>query len=229
MARKSRVLSRTVQMLAVQIRVKTDMDVGAQGGELTNSRNLPPQSTLQAEAKIRRVLRGFVTTLLREGGHTSLADRLDEETEKLLAKADDMRDLGELLRQMAEKLNSERSEELESMCERLCISQHNARTRFRKAIHSLFVEETSWNQIVTMITFTGHVAVYCANLNMEEQSVEVVDEADTFLHDKLLPWILERGGWAEFTRNITQGQLVAKAVTGITSAVLWGLTKLLPS
>jgi ABC-type cobalt transport system substrate-binding protein len=45
------------------------------------------------------------------------------------------------------------------------------------------------HQFVTVMAFTGHVAVHCANHNMEEQLVEVVDEAEKFLHAKQPIWI----------------------------------------
>ena len=149
----------------------------------------PPPAFLKAEANIRRFLRDFVTTKLRESDHEDLADKLDEETERILLEVEDMKEMEQALRHV------ERSEEFDNMCERLCLSQHNARNRFRRTIEVLFNKGISWNNIVTMVTFTGHVAVFCADQNMEEQTVEVVEEADAFIHDRLLPWILEKGAW----------------------------------
>ena len=136
-----------------------------------------------------------MTKQLRASDHEDLAVTLEEETEEILPEKEDMKEMGDVLRQMADKLNEERSQEFENMCERLCLSQHNARNKFRRTIEVLFSKGISWPNIVTMVTFTGHVAVFCADQNMEEQTVEVVEEADTFMHDRLLPWILKRGGW----------------------------------
>jgi hypothetical protein len=104
-----------------------------------------------------------------------------------------MNDVGEALLPLVEKVSTDRFEELESMCERASVSQYNARSRFRRLLDSMsFSPETPWSGLVTIIAFTGHVAVHCANHNMEEQLVEVVDEADKFLREKLPPWIIAR-------------------------------------
>ena len=154
---------------------------------------LPEPSSLKSETKIRRVSRGFATSQLRESGHLNLANRLDEETETILPYSEPMNDVGEALLPLVEKVSTDRFEELESMCERASVSQYNARSRFRRILDGMsFSPEATWNDLVTIIAFTGHVAVHCANLNMEEQSVEVVDEADKFLHEKLPPWIIAR-------------------------------------
>ena len=161
-----------------------------------STRTPPPLSVSGVETELRRLLRLSVAKQLRESDHEDLAVKLEEETEEILPVAEDMKEMGDELKQTVDELNEESSQRFEHMCETLCLSQHNARNKFRRTIEVLFNEGISLNNnIVTMVTFTGHVAVFCADQNMEEQTVEVVEEADTFIHDKILPWLLENGGW----------------------------------
>ena len=170
---------------------KPPMEIRMDTHQLARSLSLQP--ALFVQTKFRRVLRGVVTKQLKEDGHLNLADSLNEETETILPYSEPVNDVGEVLHPLIESFSKNRFEELQSMCERESLSQYNARSRFRGILKRMTSNtlKTPMNvhQFVTVMAFTGHVAVHCANHNMEEQLVEVVDEAEKFLHEKQPIWI----------------------------------------
>ena len=141
----------------------------------------PPKPQLEGEAKLRRFLRGYVAAQLRRKGHCDLAVIVERETKRLMPSSLDEDEVAEVLTRMADKLNEERSEQFEHMCVQLNLSQTNTRRKFNKVMTNLFQENIMWGNIVTLVTFTGHIATYCARYNMDEQSIEVLNEADTYV------------------------------------------------
>lgn len=160
-----------------------------------DERNGPPKPQLEGEAKLRRFLRGYVSAQLRKKGYGELAAIVERETTRLMPSTLDEDEVAEVLTRMADQLNEERAQQFENMCVQLNLSQTNTKKKFNKVMVNLFQEGISWGNIITLVAFTGHIATYCARYNMDEQSIEVLNEADTYLHEQLLPWILEQGGW----------------------------------
>lgn len=171
-------------------------------GGTDEKRNGPPRPQLEAEAKLRRFLRGYVATQLRRKGYCELAGIVERETTRLMPSSLDEDEVAEVLTRLADQLNEERAEQFEHMCVQLNLSQTNTKRKFNTVMVNLFQEDITWGNIITLVTFTGHIATYCARYNMDEQSMEVLNEADMYLHERLLPWILEQGGWVSvFTRT----------------------------
>ena len=158
-----------------------------------------PKPQLESETKLRHFLRDYVATQLRKKGHCDLAAVVERKQMRLMPSSTDEDELADKLTRLAEKMTKERSGQFEHMCTQLNLSQGIDRIAFNKIMANMFKDNITWGRIITLVAFAGHIATYCARYNMDKQSIEILNEADMYLHDRLLPWMLEQSDWVSPT------------------------------
>ena len=157
-----------------------------------------PQISLQGEAKLKKLLRIFVTAKLREKHFDMLADGMQEEIVSLFGDDEEVDVDSDRLLRLIERISQERSEHFDSLINRMDLNQESARRMYRGTIITLFDQKKSWSSVILVIAFTADVCVYCARYNMGEQITEILQAADSIFHDRLVPWMLEHGGWVRY-------------------------------
>ena len=173
-------------------------------------------SIVTAEQKVRNFARAYIIGQLERHGHYQLVKQLRsfQPPSDTAAKC---------LEMIANQLAEERREQLEEICFELQISKETLKETFDTIADEMFHDSVKWGRIVTFIAFAGALADYCADHGLGEEVENIIDWTEEFVHDHLMQWIMQSGGWEAFITHFQENKVSlcpSKLLVGVSMAML---------
>ncbi len=110
------------------------------------------------------------------------------------------------------------------------LNSSNIEQTYDNIMYDMFSNSINWGQIITYITFTAHMAVYCARENsLRDKVPDIVTWADRVMEERLQGWIRSQGGLqafldhydtADWQVNLSSGLLALGVVATIATGLL---------
>ena len=142
---------------------------------------------------VRHFARTYIIEQLQLYGYNSLAERLRRQC--VSSNCCDDEDAEEILHKIAQKLTRERGEHFEQLCINLELRADNVPAVYSRVVQEMLVADVHWGSVVTLVSFTGVLVVYLARHGLGEQVPHTLEQMDSIIHERVIPWITLRGGW----------------------------------
>ena len=142
---------------------------------------------------VRHFARNYIIEQLKLNGYHLLAERL--RIQCISSNCCDDEDAEEILHKIAQQLTRERGEHFERLCINLELRADNVPAVYNSVVLEMFAADVHWGSVVTLVSFTGVLVVYLARHGLDEQVPHTLEQMDTIIHEKVLPWITIKGGW----------------------------------
>ena len=157
-------------------------------------------SIATAEQKVRNFARAYIIGQLEYHGHIHLVKQLGpfQPPSDVAAKCLDI---------IATQLAEERREQLDEICFDLQITKETLKASFDTIADEMFNDSIKWGRIVTFIAFAGALANYCAENELQEEVGDLIDWTEEFVHERLMPWVSQSGGWEAFIAHFHENRL----------------------
>jgi len=143
---------------------------------------------------VRHFARNYIIEQLELNDYGSLAERLRMQCVSSINCCDD-EDAEEILHKIAQQLTTERGEHFERLCVNLELRADNVSAVYNRVVQEMFATDVHWGSVVTLVSFTGVLVVYLARHGLDQQVPHTLEQMDTIIHEKVLPWITLKGGW----------------------------------
>lgn len=184
-----------------------------------NRLDRPPPVIMDTD-RCKSLARKYINTQLKRNGFSEIVD--------MLPRVKNPYDhVHEVLKEIADTLDEERSQQFDDMLRVLGMDASNMEHTYDIIIYEMFRDAINWGRIVTFITFSAHMAVYCARQEkLRHKVLDIVSWTDKEM-EKLQSWILDQGGLQAFIRHYdTENWRVSLSAAvmsvGVSLAVLLG-------
>ena len=175
----------------------------------------------RSSTKFRRLARTYIINRLRRQGFGEIAERYtssecDEEEDDETHQA---------LHRLAHGLAEEKRHQFEDILERLEINRDNLEGTYRDIVAEMFKDQIHWGRIIAFLVFSGSLAVYCAQNDMEDRIGDVIEWAEADVQTTVSSWVLSQGGWAAFMEHFDDTWTVEVSpylMVAVAAAVLAG-------
>ncbi len=127
-------------------------------------------------------------------------------------------------------LEEEREVQFEEMLFTMILNSSNIEKTYDNMMYEMYSNSINWGKIITYITFTAHMAVYCARENsLRDKVPDIVTWADRVMEEQLQGWIRSQGGLqafldhydtADWQVNLSAGLLALGVVATIATGLL---------
>lgn len=202
--------------------VKVEMEVvnrtGTEGGA---PRNIPEEIAVQL---CRHLPRRYISVQLRRNNFQELACSLPR------ARFTSNNDLYTSMQEIADTLEEERGVQFDEMLFTMNVDRSNIEQTYDNIMYEMFSNSINWGKIITYITFSAHMAVYCASNNtLRDKVPDIVTWADRVMEEQLEGWIRRQGGLqafldhydtADWQVNLSSGLLALGVVATIAIGLL---------
>ena len=142
---------------------------------------------------VRHFARNYIIEQLELNGYDLLAKRLRLQCTS--SNCCDDEDAEEILHKIAQQLSRDRGEHFEQLCVNLELRPDNVPAVYNRVVQEMLAADVHWGSVVTLVSFTGVLVVHLAQHGLEEQVPHTLEQMDTIIHERVLPWITIRGGW----------------------------------
>lgn len=149
------------------------------------------------EGTVQHFARNYIIEQLQLNGFTSQAEELKRRCSS--GSCCDDKDAEEILHKIAEQLTKERGKHFEQLCNNLELTENNTLAVYDRIVTELFAKDVHWGGVVTLVSFTGVLVVHLARHDLERQIPSTLEHMDSVIHNKVLPWIVLKGGWVSMT------------------------------
>ena len=173
-------------------------------------------SIVSAEQKLRNFARAYIIGQLKRHGHHQLVKQL-----RSFQPPSDR--AAKCLEIITNQLAEERREQLEEMCFELQITKETLKETFDTISDEMFHDSVNWGRVVTFIAFSGALANYCADHGLKGEVENIIDWTEEFVHDRLMQWIMQSGGWEAFITHFQEKSerlCSLKLLVGVSMAAL---------
>jgi hypothetical protein len=158
-------------------------------------------SSIETQQAFSNFTRYYITQQLRKYGYKRAAGSIS-------ANMQPPSDLSyKLMQKISNQLAEEKKEQLDEVCFDLQLNRSNLQDTFEALSGELFHDRIIWGRIVTFIAFTGALAVYCAENNLEDQVQCITEWAGSFIQTNLATWMANNGGWPAFVKHFTDQEI----------------------
>ena len=149
-----------------------------------------------------------------------------EIAERYATPTDDDDMCQQMLQRLTNELADERQRQFEDILNRLQLESGNIEETYKTITTEIFRDQINWGRILAFLIFSGALAVYCAQHDMESWVGNVISWTEDEMQRTVSAWIIQQGGWAAFVEhfdgswNIEVPQLVLGA--GLMAAIVTG-------
>lgn len=186
----------------------------------SNNYGLPEHLTVD-NTHIKELARFFIMNELRKNGYKAIANQLQP-----VENPND--NTHQIIRSIAAEFENERSKQFTDIFAGLSINDSNLKQTYNTVLTELFREGVHWGKIIAFLVFSSHLAIYCAQNNMEDRVKEVVEWSELEMQTRIHDWVQERGGWVAFAQHYNRdGDFTLNLssiilLTGVTIALIGG-------
>ena len=106
-----------------------------------------------------------------------------------------LQEVPNMLFEIADLFEDARVEELVKKCERLRLNSGNLYGQFIGTITTLLDDGLTWGKVIVFFSFSVSYTIYLCTNEMSHLAARVGRWAAQVLQDRLVPWIVENGGW----------------------------------
>ncbi len=191
-----------------------------------------PSTMPEAEVAVQlcqHLPRKYIAVQLRRNNFHELASTLPR------ARFTSNNNIYTSVQEIADTLEEERGVQFDQMLFTMNVNSSNIGQTYDNIMYEMFRDTINWGKIITYITFTAHMAVYCARNNLlRDQVPDIVTWADRVMEEQLEGWIRSQGGLqafldhygtADWQVNLSSGVLALGLVATIATG-LFALKKL---
>ncbi|XP_028406837.1 apoptosis regulator BAX-like [Dendronephthya gigantea] len=109
------------------------------------------------------------------------------------------------LRRIAAEVEATHGDLFVNMLRTLDCQTDNYSEVYSKIVESMFEDHViNWGRIAVLFTFSGHLALYCKQHGLQEESDLVPLWLTSFVNKRLLKWIQNIGGWDSFNEHFKE-------------------------
>lgn len=173
----------------------------------------------RSSAKFRHFARVYIVNQLRKHDFSDIAEKY--------AVPEDEDDGSQLMLQhMANDLAEERQRQFEDILNRLQLDDDTIEETYRTIVTEIFRDHINWGRVLAFLIFSGSLAVYCAQHDMEGRVGDVISWTEDEVQQTVSLWVIQQGGWAAFVDHFDGSwtveipQLVVGA--GLVAAIVTG-------
>ena len=113
------------------------------------------------------------------------------------------------IQSIANRLADERRQQFQELLNRLQITNENLRVTYDTIVTEVFKDDIHWGRIISFLVFSGALAVYCAQHNLEARVRDVITWTECEVQNNVWIWITEHGGFRAFIEHFDDGSQIS--------------------